>query len=164
MEEFVVMSRFNDFERTFTVMDDLRRRMDRLFFELDGAPVPARASLRGDFDRAPRFAAPGPRVHLFDAGNALVVKADLPGVKDSDLQITLNQDVLTLSGERKQEVPEGYTIHRQERSPVRFSRSFTLPSKVDAEITSAVLKNGVLTLTLPKAAEAQPRKIAVKAQ
>lgn len=156
------MARYNDFERTFAVMDDLRRRMDRLFDEADG--VPARAPLRGEFDRAPRFAVPGPRVHLFDTGQALVVKADLPGMTEADLQLTLNQDVLTLSGERKQDVPSGYTVHRQERAPLRFSRSFTLPSKIDPDGTSAVLKNGVLTLTLPKAAEAQPRKIAIQAQ
>lgn len=156
------MGRYNDFERTFAVMDDLRRRMDRLFEEAEGAP--ARAPLRGEFDRAPRFVVPGPRVHLFDAGQALVVKADLPGMTEADLQLTLNQDVLTLSGERKPDVPNGYTVHRQERAPLRFSRSFTLPSKIDPDRSSAVLKNGVLTLTLPKAAEAQPRKIAIQAQ
>jgi HSP20 family protein len=156
------MGRYNDFERTFAVMDELRRRMDRVFEE--GESAPARGSLRGEFDRAPRFAVPGPRVHLFDAGQALVVKADLPGMSEADLQITLNQDVLTLSGERKPDVPAGYTVHRQERGPLRFSRSFTLPSKVEPDGTSAVLKNGVLTLTLQKAAEAQPRKIAIQAQ
>jgi len=156
------MARFNDYDRTFAVMDDLRRRMDRLFEEVE--PAPARAPLRGEFDRAPRLAAPGPRIHLFDVGQALVVKADLPGMPQSDLQITLNQDVLTLAGERKPDVPEGYTVHRQERAPVRFSRSFTLPSKIDPETTTAVLKNGVLTLTLPKVPEAQPRRISIQAQ
>ncbi|MCC6552082.1 MAG: Hsp20/alpha crystallin family protein [Polyangiaceae bacterium] len=156
------MGRFNDFERTFAMMDDLRRRMDRMFEDVDHAP--ARGSLRGEFDRAPRFVAPGPRVHLFDAGSALVVRADLPGMRQEDLQLTLNQDVLTLAGERKADAPEGYQVHRQERSTVRFSRSFQLPSKVDAEKTTAILKNGVLTLTLPKVPEAQPRRIAVQAQ
>jgi len=155
------MALFDDFERTFAMMDDLRRRMDRA---LDFEAYPARASLRGDFDRLPRWAAAGPRIHLFDSGQAFVVKADLPGMTDKDLQISLNQDVLTVSGERKPDAPEGFSVHRQERGPVRFSRSFTLPSKVDPEKTSAVLKNGVLTLTLAKAAEAQPRKITVTAQ
>lgn len=156
------MVRFNDLDRTFAIMDDLRRRMDRLYEEQESAP--ARASLRGDFDHAPRFADPGPRIHLFDAGQSLVVKADLPGMKQSDLQITITQDVLTLSGERKPDMPEGYTVHRQERAPVRFSRSFTLPTKADPETANAILKNGVLTLTLSKVAEAQPRRINIQAQ
>ena len=80
---------------------------------------------------------------------------------EKELQISLNQDVLTLSGERKPDAVEGYTVHRKERPSVRFSRSFSLPCKVDPEKTSAVLKNGVLTLALNKAAEAQPRQIAV---
>jgi HSP20 family protein len=156
------MARFDDFERTFAMMDELRRRMDRIFYEQERAP--AGAPLRGDFDRLPRWTAPGPRIHLFDTGAAFVVKADVPGLSDKDLQISLNQDVLTLSGERKPDAPQGYTVHRQERTPLRFSRSFTLPGKVDPERTSATLTNGVLTLTLNKAAEAQPRTIAVKAQ
>lgn len=156
------MALFDDFDRTFAMMDELRRRMDRALGDFDAHP--ARASLRGDFDRLPRWASQGPRIHLFDSGQAFVVKADLPGVTDKDLQISLNQDVLTLSGERKPDAPEGYAVHRQERAPARFSRSFTLPSKVDPEKTSAVLKNGVLTLTLAKAPEAQPRKITVNAQ
>lgn len=155
-----MLNRFTDFDRTFAMMDELRRRMDRVLEDYEPAP---RAQLRGEFDRASRYVT-GPRIHLFDTGKALVIKADLPGVTEKDLQISLNQDVLTLSGERKPDAPEGYLVHRQERTPVRFSRSFTLPSKVDPEQTSAVLKNGVLTLSLQKAAEAQPRQIAVKAQ
>lgn len=156
------MVRYPDFERTFAIMDDLRRRMDHFYDEQE--LVPARASLRGEFDRTPRFGDPGPRIHLFDAGQSLVVKADLPGMAQSDLQLTINQDVLTLSGERKANLPEGYTVHRQERAPVRFSRSFTLPTKVDPETANAVLKNGVLTLTLSKVPEAQPRRINIQAR
>lgn len=155
-----MLNRFSDFDRTFAVMDELRRRMDRLFEEYD---APARAQLRGEFDQPPRYVT-GPRIHLFDVGNAFIVKADLPGMTEKDVQISLNQDVLTLTGERKSDAPEGYVVHRKERNAVRFSRSFTLPSKVDPEKASAVLKNGVLTLTLNKAAEAQPRQIAVTAR
>ncbi|AKT37306.1 Hsp20/alpha crystallin family protein [Chondromyces crocatus] len=147
-------------DRTFALMNDLRHRMDRMFEDFDTF-APPRGQLRSGFDGAPRLAASGPRIHLFDSGEALIVKADLPGVADKDLQISLNQDVLTLAAERKNDVPEGYSTHRQERPAVRFSRSFTLPSKVDASTATASLKNGVLTLTLPKAPEAQPRKITV---
>lgn len=154
------MARYNQIDRTFALMDDLRQRMDRMFETYDTF-APPRASLRGDFDGAPRLAAAGPRIHLFDTGNAYVVKADLPGVTEKDLNVSLNQDVLTLSAERKSDAPEGYTTHRQERPGLRFSRTFTLPSKVDPETTTAVLKNGVLTLTLPRSPETQPRKIGV---
>ncbi len=152
-----MMNRLSDLDRTFAAMDELRRRL------FEDYEVPARASLRGEFDQLPRHTS-GPRIHPFDTGAALVVKAELPGLTEKDVQISLNQDVLTLSGERKSDAPEGYLVHRKERSAVRFSRSFTLPSKVDPEKTSAVLKNGVLTLTLNKAAEAQPRQIAVTAK
>lgn len=155
-----MLNRFNDLDRTFAVMDELRRRMDRVFDEYDAPP---RAQLRGEFDGVPRYAQ-GPRIHLFDTGKTFVVKADLPGMTEKDLQLSLTHDVLTLSGERRSDAPEGYTVHRKERASARFSRSFTLPSKVDPERTAAVLKNGVLTLTLSKAAEAQPRQIAVKSQ
>jgi HSP20 family protein len=151
-----MFNRYTDFDQTFAAMDELRRRMNWLFTEQE----PSRAQLRAEFDPSARVGS-GPRIHVFDTGSALVVKADLPGMSEKDLQVSLNQDVLTLSGERKQDALEGYTVHRKERPSVRFSRSFTLPSKVDPEKTSAVLKNGVLTLTLNKAAEAQPRQIAV---
>ena len=154
-----MLNRTTDFDRAFAMMDELRRRLDWVFEEVD-AP---RASLRGDFDRTPRHAG-GPRIHLFDTGSALVVKADVPGLTEKDVQISLNQDVLTVSGERKSDAPEGYLVHRKERGGVRFSRSFTLPSKVDPEKTTAVLKHGVLTLTLNKAVEAQLRQIAVTAR
>ena len=89
--------------------------------------------------------------------------ADLPGVKAEDVEVTLEQDVLTLAGHRKLEVREGHTVHRQERRAARFSRSFGLPCKVDRETLSADLADGVLTITMSKAAEAQPRRIPVKA-
>jgi HSP20 family protein len=68
-----------------------------------------------------------------------------------------------MSGERKPDESQGYYVHRQERVPVKFSRSFSLPCKVDPEKSTATLKNGVLTITLPKATSAQPRQITVKA-
>lgn len=83
-------------------------------------------------------------------GSNFVLTADVPGMSDKDLQITLHADSLGISGERKIDAPEGYSIHRQERSGVKFSRSFSLPCKVNAEETSASVRNGVLTITLRK--------------
>jgi len=85
----------------------------------------------------------------------------MPGLGDKDVQLSVQKDVLTLSGERKFDAPEGYYMHRQERSPIRFSRSFTLPCKVDPDKSTAALKDGVLTVTLSKIPDEQPRQIAI---
>jgi HSP20 family protein len=152
-----MLTRFEEFDHPFAAMDLLRRRMDRLFDEIQ----PGREGGR-DVERmwSGRF----PRLSFADTGAGLVLEADLPGLDDKDVQLSIHQDVLTIRGERKQDTPQGFYVHRQERRPVRFSRSFALPCKVDPEKSEATLKNGVLTITLPKAVEAQPRQIAVKAQ
>jgi HSP20 family protein len=107
---------------------------------------------------------PGPgNVTFEDDGSNFVLRADVPGLSESDIQINLAGNTLTLRGERKLEVPEGHSVHRRERSAVRFAKSYELPARVDADKVNATLKHGVLTLTLPKAAEAQPRQISVKA-
>lgn len=148
-----MLARWSDFGRGFGSVAELRRHMDRLFEEYDG---------RDEEDYAARAA--WPRINVFDAGANLVVKAEVPGLAEKDLQITVNQDVLTVTGERKVDKPEAYSVHRQERAPFKFSRSFTLPTKIDSEKTSAAMKDGLLTITLPKAPEAQPRQIAIRVQ
>lgn len=139
----------NDLDHTLAMFDDFRRRMDHLFN--------GQESNRGyAFDSRPQM--------IFkDDGKQFTLVAEVPGVKEADLKVTLHNDTLTISGERKNELPEGYKVHRRERAPVQFTRSFTLPVKVDPEKTQAELKDGILRLTLERAAEAQPRLIAVKA-
>ena len=139
----------SDFDRTFAAMEELRRRVERTL----GGENPADAFAT---DTA------WPRTSVYDTGEALMLVADVPGLKDKDLEVSLDNDVLTLGGERRTDVPEGYTVHRQERRPARFSRSFTLPFKVNVESLSAEIKDGILTVKLPKAPEAQPRKIPVR--
>ena len=151
-----MLNRYEDFDRHFATMEQLRRRMDRLFESYDPGPVTGREVERMWSGRFPQLA-------FHDTGASLVLQADLPGLGDKDVQLQIHQDVLTMSGERRQDVPQGWFVHRQERAPVKFSRSFTLPCKIDPEKSTATLKNGVLTLTLAKATEAQPRQIAVKA-
>jgi len=140
---------WSDLERTFSTVDELRRRMEHMLGNVDAA------ALNSDTN--------WPRTSVYDAGDALVLVADLPGIKESELELTLKQDELTLAGERKVAVPQGHTVHRQERRGTRFSRTFTLPTKVDADTLNAELKDGVLTVRLPKVPEVQPRKITVKA-
>lgn len=141
-----MLSFWSEFDRTFALMDELRRRMDQATDE-----------------RAAQGAVVFPRATLWDAGHQLVLTVDLPGVTDKDINVELTGDVLTVSAERKVQVPTGYSVHRQERPALKFARSFTLPFKVDAEKIGAALKNGELTISLPKAPESQPRQIAVKA-
>jgi len=153
-----MFSRFGEASRDFALLDEFRRRMDRIWDEMDssswpGSPPSARLHSSSAW----------PRVNLYDEGSNLVLKADVPGLSEKDVHVTLNESGLSISGERKVAPPEGYSAHRQERSSFSFSRSLSLPCKVDPEQTQASVKNGVLTVTLAKAPEAQPRQIAVQA-
>lgn len=147
---------WNEFDEMFSAMNELKSYMDRVFeSDYEGRSFEGR--------RLPLFTGSWPRANLIDAGSSLIVTAEVPGLSEKEINLTLNQDVLTISGERKIQAPEGYKAHRQERPTVIFTRSFALPTPVDAERTSATVKNGILTVTLEKAADAQPRQIAVKA-
>ena len=91
-----------------------------------------------------------------------VFRADLPGVKEEDLEISLTGNRLAISGRREEEKREqGETYYASERSYGSFSRAFTLPDGTDAENVRAELKNGVLQVTVPKKPEVQPRKIQI---
>lgn len=159
-----MFARFDDFDRTFNALTHLRRQMDRVFDEYEPGRGPTRDALRGNLidevSRGARF----PALTLEDTGATLVLEADVPGLSEKDLQLTVHQDVLSFSAKRKSDAPEGYFVHRQERAPVELARSFTLPCKVDPERCGASLKDGVLTITLTKAVEARPKQITVKAQ
>jgi HSP20 family protein len=94
---------------------------------------------------------------------AFVFKADVPGIDVKDVEVKIQQNRLTISGKREQEKTEqGETYYAYERSYGSFIRSFTLPEGVDADNIAAELKEGVLTLTLPKKPEMKPRRVAVK--
>ena len=103
-----------------------------------------------------------PTVDIFEDEAAIKVTAELAGVKPDDVKIEVENNVLTLRGERKlehEERAEGY--HRVERSYGQFSRSFALPDTVDSEKIDAAFKDGVLKLTLPKRPAAQKKEIKV---
>lgn len=137
-----------DFGRSYGVQHQLRRELERLLGDVDSNSASS--------------ASPNP-VTFEDDGHNFVLHADVPGLTENDFQINVAGTTLTLRGERKLEVPEGHSVHRRERSAFHFAKSYELPARVDAEKATATLKHGVLTLTLPKAAEAQPRQISVKA-
>lgn len=104
-----------------------------------------------------------PDFDVKETKDAFVFKADLPGVKESDLDVRLTQNRLTIAGKRESEkTDKGETYYTYERSSGSFSRTFTLPEGVDADKIKAELKNGVLTVELPKPPELQPKKVEVK--
>ena len=104
-----------------------------------------------------------PAVDIFEEKDAIVVHAELPGVKAEDLHITVENDLLTISGERKfQRKDENGEWHRVESLYGTFTRSFALPKTVSADQIEANLDGGVLMVRLPKRQEAKPRKIEVK--
>jgi HSP20 family protein len=105
-----------------------------------------------------------PRFEVKETKDAYVFKADLPGIEEKDLDITLTGNRLTISGKREAERHhESETYYACERSYGSFSRSFTLPEGADFEHCDADLKSGVLTVAVPKKPEHQPRKISLKA-
>ena len=125
--------------------------MHRLFDELADGPFPRTPSgLRS------------PAVDVLERDDALVFRAELPGLQKQDLHVEVDDKVLTIHGERKAEPEtESTTYHVRERESGGFHRSFTLPATVDAEKISASLKDGILEVTLPKAEQAKARKIAI---
>jgi HSP20 family protein len=104
-----------------------------------------------------------PAVDIAELENEYRVKVELPGVNKSDVRITLESNILTIKGEKKQEhESKGHETHRVERVYGTFQRSFTLPTTVRPDKIDAVYQDGVLTITLPKAEEAKPKQIEVK--
>lgn len=105
-----------------------------------------------------------PRVDIEETDKELLVKADLPGVEPKNVEITVRDGMLTLKGERKEErEKKEKTYHRVERFVGSFYREIPLPSGTDPDKISAETAKGVITISIPKKPEAQPKKIAVKA-
>jgi HSP20 family protein len=104
-----------------------------------------------------------PQVDVFEDAEAIVLKLELPEVEAKDVEVQLEGNALTLRGERRLENADKRDLyHRIERSYGPFSRTFTVPSTVDTENTSAECRNGVLRITLPKKAETKPKQIKVQ--
>jgi HSP20 family protein len=149
--------------------EGLRREIDRLFDDFDRGlwPSPLRRSL---FDVEPlwrKASAWGvaPVVDIADKGGAYEITAELPGMNEADIDISLSDDVLTIKGEKKEETEEKKKDYfLSERRYGSFQRSFRLPEGVDTDKIEAKFAKGVLTLMLPKTPEAQKneKKIAIK--
>jgi len=151
-----MLTYWTDLDRSLSLMDQFRRRFDRVFDELDPQRRPASYEPWGS-----TWTSGFPRASLYDVGNKLELVVEVPGIGEKDIKVTLQDDRVTLEGQRRAEVPEGHSVHRRERPDIEFNRSFTLPTRVDPNQTKAELKNGVLHLELAKHPESQPREIPI---
>ena len=105
-----------------------------------------------------------PAVEVFESKDGVKIVAELPGVKSEDVKLSLENNLLTIRGEKKREAEErNERVQRYERSYGSFERAFVLPNTVDGDKITADYQNGVLTVSLPKAERARPREIPVRA-
>ena len=138
----------------FEGMTSLRREMDRLFDTFfDRSPIPS--TMQGGMLE--------PAIELADTKDAIIVKAQVPGVSRDNLHIDIMDDVLTLRGEMKEDTQtEDRRFHRREFRYGAFSRTIPLPTGVQADVCSAELKDGILTITLPKSQQARAKNIPIQ--
>ena len=137
-------------------ISNLSQRMDRMFEELMGRGLRRFSEddrVRGSWS---------PAVNILETKDAIVITADLPGLKAEDVDVTVDNGVLTIRGERRlEEASEGETYHRVERVYGVFERTFTLPNSVEVSKIDAKFRNGEMVVTLPKREESKPRAVKV---
>jgi len=140
------ITRFEPFRHLTAWQDQMNRLFDTVRFQPEESTLTTWA----------------PSVDIYETENELVLKADLPDINEKDIDVRIENNMLTIRGERKfeQKVKEENYL-RIERSYGSFSRSFSLPATVNAEAIKAEYKNGVLTVAVPKRAEAKPKQVKV---
>ena len=122
------------------------------------------ANLQDEWDRLLEtpLRAWAPALDVHEDKDAYTISAELPGMKREDIEVSIQEGTLVISGERKSEsVGEETEVHRQERYFGKFSRALTLPTAVAGDKVKATYKDGILSVVLPKAEEAKPKQIAV---
>lgn len=135
--------------RPFREAVSLRDAMDRLFEESVVSPTKSVVAM--------------PKIDIKEKKDSVVVNAELPGVAEEDIEVEITENVMTISGEKKEEKEtekEGY-YYKESHSGL-FTRSFSLPSEVAAEKAEANVKDGVLTITIPKVEAKKPKKVTIK--
>ena len=138
----------------FREMTELSQRFNRLF-----GPMAAPAKTEEALTTATFW----PAVDIKETPEEYVVKAELPGLKKEEVKVTLEEGILTIQGERQQEKEEkGEKLHRIERSYGSFIRTFQLPANVEPAKVMAEVKDGVLSVRMPKTAASKPKAIDVK--
>jgi HSP20 family protein len=139
----------------FAEMADLRREMDHIFGEFFGRTPSSMAATEAMWS---------PLVDIHETKDSFLLMAELPGVKQEDVEVSVEGDTLTLKGERKRETEvKEDQYHRIERSYGRFERSILLPSVVDPNRVKATYRDGVLEIQLPKKEEAKPKAVKIEA-
>ena len=131
----------------------LRREMDRLFDRIWEGGVPEVTMPLGEWI---------PALDVFEQHDNIIVKAEIPGIEPKDVQVTLNNQLRTISGDKKYEKDfKDEKFYRMERASGSFARTVNLPMPVDGSKVSALFKNGILTVTLPKTAAAKGSMIPI---
>lgn len=145
------------FRSTLPAIRRLRDEMDRLF----GGMLEGRWDWDGEWAG---FLGAGvfPAMNVWETDQAVVAEVEVPGVAQSDLDVQVVGNELTIRGERKEDHLKDSVYHRRERPAAKFTRTIELPVPVDESKVEASLKDGVLTVTLPKAEAAKPRRIAIR--
>ncbi len=138
----------------FRELKSLQDEMNRLFMT---------STARGFGEEEMASGGWAPSVDIYESENEIVLEAELPGMERSDFEVSIENNIITLKGERKFERnDDGDNYHRVERAYGTFTRSFSLPRSVVANATTADFKNGILRVSLPKKEEAKALKIEVK--
>ena len=137
----------------FRDMTTLRERMNRLFEDM--------AASRGE-EKDLTTSSWAPAVDIYETENEVVLTAEIPGIEEKDIEIKVEDNTLSLRGERKfEKETKEENYHRIERSYGTFTRTFSLPNSIDADKVAANYKDGVLTLNMPKKEEAKPKTIKI---
>jgi len=151
------MTRFIPLRPTFNEMANLQERLNSLFSEF-ARPIASDAQ-----NDSPAMGSFVPAVDVYEDAQSLVLQLEVPGVKQSDLDIRLENQTLTVKGERKLEAEaKQENFHRIERRFGSFARTFTLPQTVDTDAITASYDAGVLKISLAKKAEAKPRQVKIE--
>jgi HSP20 family protein len=138
----------------FAQVEDLRREMDQIFGDFFGRTPSTMATTEAIWS---------PLVDIHETPDSFLLMAEVPGVKQEDIQVIVEGDTLVLKGDRKRETEvKEDEYHRIERSYGHFERSILLPSVVDPERVKATYRDGVLEIQLPKKEEAKPKAIKVE--
>jgi len=139
-----------------SAIESWRQELENMFERYSGDPFDGNAGAMKTW---------APRVDVEETEKEITVKADLPGVDPKDVEISVMGDLLTVRGEKKEAKEEKKkNFHRVERFEGKFFRQIALPVGADADKVSAASAKGVITITIPKKPELQPKKIAIKAQ
>ena len=140
--------------------DDPHARLERMHRDME------RLLATGPFVHGGALARSGvyPPLNVWDEGEVFVLRAEMPGVEPSDVDVSVQGDTVTIQGERKlPDPPEGGSWHRRERSAGRFRRSLTLPEQVDPSGVTASCRDGILEIRLPRHESSKQRRIEVTA-